>query len=319
MTLQANKQPRLVLGTAQLGLDYGAANRTGLPDEAQAIHILKSAMASRIETIDTARAYGDAERRIGLALPPPMQVEIVTKLEPLDSITATASPATAVSLARQSLRFSRAALGRDRLDALLLHRPGHRLAWQGAIWTHLKSERDAGGIGRIGVSVQTPGEAKAALTDPGVAQLQLPFNLLDGRWQASGVIDAIRQRPDVIVHVRSVFLQGLLAAGHSARWPDLPGLDPATLMQSLQRLAAELGRESVADLALAFVRAQDWIDGIVIGMETYAQLALNLHLFSRSVLTPSELAQVAAQTPKAPDAFLDPPNWRNAALNPLGR
>jgi aryl-alcohol dehydrogenase-like predicted oxidoreductase len=307
--------PGLILGTVQLGLPYGAANRTGLPTETDAVALLKAAAASGIRTIDTARAYGEAERRIGLALRPTSPVEIVTKLAPLENISDDAAPETAVSAARESLAASRAALGRDYIDALLLHRPAHRTAWQGAVWTWLRLEREAGRIGRLGISVQNPQEALAAITDPDVAQVQLPFNLLDRRWIASGMIDALRRRPDVIVHVRSVFLQGLLAAGSGARWPDIPELDPAHLMQNLAQLAAEFGRDSVADVALAFVRAQDWIDGVVIGMETQEQLGTNSRLFLRPPLTAAECEQIAAKTPAVPVAFLDPPNWRKTAIN----
>jgi aryl-alcohol dehydrogenase-like predicted oxidoreductase len=311
--------PGLVLGTVQLGLPYGAANRTGLPAEADAIALLKAAAASGIRIIDTARAYGEAEQRIGLALPPSSQIAVVTKLAPLENISDDVAPEIAIAAARESLAASRAALGRNHIDALLLHRPGHRTAWQGAVWEWLQSERETGRIGRLGVSVQNPQEALSAIADPDVAQVQLPFNLLDRRWVASGVIDAFRRRPHVIVHVRSVFLQGLLAAGSGARWPEIAGLDPAYLMQNLTQLAAELGRDSVADVALAFVRAQDWIDGVVIGMETPEQLAINSRLFLQNPLTAGELEQIATKTPAVPAAFLDPPDWRKTAINPSDR
>lgn len=309
MTLQANKQPRLVLGTAQLGLHYGAANRTGLPDEAQAIHILKSAVASGIDTIDTARAYGDAERRIGLALPASSPVEIVTKLDPLEQVPAAASADEAVSTARRSLATSRAALGRDQLDVLLLHRSGHRTAWQGAVWKFLKSERDEARIGRLGVSVQNPEEAHAALADPDVAQLQLPFNLLDRRWQDAGVIDSLKSRGDVTVHVRSVLLQGLLANAPYAQWPHLRSVPFDRLTAWLQQTVGEFSREDTADLAIAFVRAQNWIDGIVIGCETVDQLTHNLELFRRHALNEEALIEIAKSHPEVGADLLDPARW----------
>jgi aryl-alcohol dehydrogenase-like predicted oxidoreductase len=305
----ANKRPRLVLGTVQLGLRYGVANRTGLPDEAEAIQILRTAIASGVDTIDTARAYGDAERRIGVALPAPSPVEIVTKLDPLEHIPTEASPDEAVAAARRSLAASRAALGRDRLDVLLLHRSGHRTAWQGAVWRFLKSERDETRIGRLGVSVQNPEEAHAALADPDVSQLQLPFNLLDRRWQDAGVIDSLTKRGDVTVHVRSVLLQGLLANAPHAEWPRLRGISFDRLKDWLRQTAGEFGREDTADLAIAFVREQKWIDGIVIGCETIDQLTHNLELFRRHALSEEALTAVAKSRPEVSTDLLDPASW----------
>ena len=56
---------RLTLGTAQLGLRYGIANRAGRPDDATAAALLDRAWDLGIRSFDTARAYGDAEARLG--------------------------------------------------------------------------------------------------------------------------------------------------------------------------------------------------------------------------------------------------------------
>ena len=305
----SGKTASLALGTVQLGLPYGAANSTGLPSEAEAVAILRLAIEAGVTTIDTARAYGDAERRVGLACPAgASDVEIVTKLDPLAHVPPDAAAEIALAAARASLAASRQALRRHRLDALLLHRAQHRTAWGGAVWDLLRAERDSGAIGRIGVSVQTPAEALAALDDVDVGQLQLPFNLLDRRWHAEGVIDRLGARPDVVVHVRSVFLQGLLA-GNAGRWPAMPGVDPSAILQSLAALTASLQRDGLADLCLAYVRGHGWIDGIVIGMETASQLEANLALFERAPLLCADIAATSAALQAVPEEFLDPARW----------
>ena len=58
----------LVLGSVQLGLAYGAANRTGKPSRGQACRLVSRAVDAGITKFDTARAYGDAEERLGEAL-----------------------------------------------------------------------------------------------------------------------------------------------------------------------------------------------------------------------------------------------------------
>ena len=56
---------RLVLGTAQLGMPYGIANKTGLPDQNIIEKIVETAWAGGIREFDTAPVYGDSEENIG--------------------------------------------------------------------------------------------------------------------------------------------------------------------------------------------------------------------------------------------------------------
>jgi aryl-alcohol dehydrogenase-like predicted oxidoreductase len=302
--MPAPRTPRLALGTVQLGLPYGAANRTGLPSAEDAIALIRAAVDAGIGVLDTARAYGEAEQRIGAALGERDDIVVATKLDPLAGVASTAAPGEAVAAAHASLEASRAALRRDQLPVVLLHRAAHRLQWNGAVRQLLRDARAAGTIGRIGVSVQSPSELMAALDDVDVTHVQLPFNILDHRWRDGAV--RLRARPDVTVHARSVFLQGLLAA--PARWPRVAGVDPDATRRLLAETARQLGRADIADLALAFVRAQDWIDALVIGMETRAQLDSNLAAFTRAPLAPEGCAMIE-RLPPVPEKLLDPAQW----------
>ena len=303
----------LVLGTAQLGLAYGAANTRGQPDESQARLILRAAANAGVRWVDTAAAYGSAETRIGGHLPAHSHCRVVTKLAPLDELSDETPLSTVLRAVEDSVRRSCNRLRSDRLDVLLLHR-AHQLSWRGGvIWRRLKALRDEGAIFDLGVSVYSPKEALAALASPCVRHLQLPFNLLDWRWRNSSVVEAIAARRDVTVHARSVYLQGLLAAGPAARWPTINGVDAAALSDTLQGLARELRRDGVADLCLAYARGQSWINGIVVGMEHVSQLALNLSLFKRPVLTAEEVRAVDEVLPHAPEQLLNPAQWPKAA------
>jgi spore coat polysaccharide biosynthesis protein SpsF len=238
-------------------------------------------------------------------------VRVVTKLAPLDEFN-DETPAGRIRLAvADSVRRSCARLGTDRLEVLLLHRAHHLTFRGGAVWNAVKELRNEGVLYDLGVSVYSPEEALAALADRDVRHIQLPFNVLDWRWRSSGIIDELTKRPDVTIHARSALLQGLLAATLDGRWPH--GVDPRELRACLQRLARELGRDSPADLCLAYVRAQAWIDGVVVGMENLIQLALNLALFKRQPLTQKEIAVVDAVLPRASERLLNPALWAKAA------
>src|SRR5215475_14557030 len=64
------KISELALGTVELGLDYGIASdgEARRPAESDARDLLHFALDCGINLIDTARAYGVAERIIGCAL-----------------------------------------------------------------------------------------------------------------------------------------------------------------------------------------------------------------------------------------------------------
>lgn len=301
---------RPVLGTVQLGVAYGAANRSGLPTETAAVDILCRAAALGIDEFDTARVYGESERRIGLALSamPDVAPRVITKLAPLN-LDADTSSGHVEAAVEASMEASLSALGRRFLEVVLLHRAANRRQWGGAAWDRLLRYREQGIIGRLGVSVQSPAEAAEALADADVLQLQLPFNALDYRWREAGLVDMLRARPDVTVHVRSVLLQGLLTCAPDARWPVLPGLSPPALVTRLWALARDFGRSSPADLCLAFVRGQDWIDGVVVGVETQRQLEENARSFETAPFSAADCEILIAGLPRCPEALLDPARW----------
>jgi aryl-alcohol dehydrogenase-like predicted oxidoreductase len=300
------KAAALVLGCVQLGLSYGIANKAGKPTAEAALVLARRALSGGISCFDTARAYGDSEERLGAA---GLKAVIVTKLDPLGALASDAPPAEAAAAAEASVAASLNALRRERLDCLLLHRAAHRTSHGGAIWARLLELRAAGRIAKLGVSVQSPQEALEALGDGDVRHIQLPFNLLDKRWQKAGVPEACRERGDVCVHVRSVFLQGLLCAGDPAIWPRVEGVEPARLVTLIASLAKDLGRESAADLSLAYARGQDFIHGVVIGMESVAQLETNLRLAAKPALSQAEIRHVDERVPPLPEQLLNPALW----------
>lgn len=300
----------LSLGTVQLGLRYGIANRNGLPDDMQAAALLAEAVEAGITTLDSARAYGRSEERIGTLLSAGQRgrIAVVTKLDPLAGVRADA-PAQAVRDAVDASVFRSAHALRERtLDTLLLHRWAHHDAWAGAAWARLLELRDEGVIRRLGASVATPAEAIAALADPRIEHLQCPVNLVDARWREPGFLAALAQRPDVVVHARSTLLQGLLLLPPQ-RWPAVPGYDRETLGRLLDDSVAAFGRADRGDLCLAYVRGLPWVHSLVVGMETVEQLHTNLALAQRPALTADERAGLEQRLPALPLAVTDPSRW----------
>jgi len=81
------------------------------------------------------------------------------------------------------------------------------------------------------------------------------------------------------------------------------------LISWLTECAQKFGRHSVADLCLAYVRGQDWINGAVIGMETEEQLETNLLLSVRPPLSVADCTVIESSRPRVPERLLDPARW----------
>jgi spore coat polysaccharide biosynthesis protein SpsF len=304
-------QSEMTLGTAQLGMDYGAVNRTGKPSRSVAVTMTRHAIAHGVTSLDTARAYGESEEVLNQALSGAWgsRVEVITKLDPLESLRPDASRAEVRAAVDESVRRSCLALGVKSLQTVLLHRWSHRTDWQGAAWQHLLELREAGLIGVLGASVYHPDEALEALSDPDIRHLQIPFNVLDYRWRAYGIPRAAMGRPEVIVHSRSALLQGLLTSGVEA-WPDAFGYDLACCVSQLRDWACRLDRKNVADLCFAYVRSQDWISSVVVGCETLDQVRDNLALFCLTKLSPEQCDELEHSVPRAPEDLLNPSRWK---------
>jgi aryl-alcohol dehydrogenase-like predicted oxidoreductase len=302
----------LVLGTAQLGMAYGIANRTGAPAPAAAQALIARALALGVTQFDTARAYGESEARLGQALAAAPGARVVTKLAALDELALDAPAASVIAATRASVEASATALGRPRLDVLLLHRTRHLRLHNGAVWDTLLNLQSEGRIGVLGASVQTPEELRLALSFRAVSHVQLPLNLLDWRWREPQIQALFAARDDVTFHARSLFLQGLLAAGEPALWPDIPELDVPGLVGALDALAETLGREGAADLCVAYTRAMPFLHGVVTGAETVAQLETNAALAQKAPLDADEVHFVERFLPRVPETVLNPALWQTA-------
>ena len=236
--------------------------------------------------------------------------QVVTKLDPLTALSSTAEATIVCAAVDRSVATSCCELRLHSLPILLLHRWPHRTLWQSAAWYPLLELRAEGTIGILGASVYDPQEALEALQDPEIRHLQLPMNLLDWRWKAAGVDRAILLRPDVVVHARSPFLQGVLLQPPEI-WPGT-NYDVRVCTNRLRDIARRFERESMADLCLAYLRAQSWITSIVTGCETMEQLEHTVSLFRLPALTLEQCEELERALPPAPVSLLNPSQWKIA-------
>ena len=201
---------RLIIGTAQFGLNYGVANKTGRINISQARVILEKARRHKITCIDTAIGYGLSEKTLGSIGVGDWQ--IITKLPAIPS-----ECRDIYCWVQNQIKFALQRLGVQRLYGLLLHRPDELLDSRGdELYSALLRVRDGGVVERIGVSIYHPIELDKLFDRMSFDLVQSPYNIFDRRIVTTGWAARL-DKLGVELHVRSIFLQGLLLMPPASR------------------------------------------------------------------------------------------------------
>lgn len=254
---------RLALGTVQFGLAYGVANKRGQINFAEAHEILLRARVAGIDTLDTAVAYGESESMLGAVGVD--QWKVVSKLPELpagcEDIAAWVRSEVAGSLSRLKI---------PKLHALLLHRSQDLLAPQGAaLYAALTELKIDGLVAKVGVSVYGPEELEVVWPKFRLDLVQSPFNVFDRRLLNSGWLKRLHQA-GTEVHVRSVFLQGLLLLPAEERRAEFAGWQDLWLKWDAWLKAEEL---TPLRASLMFALSRPEIDRVVVGVDSVSHLA----------------------------------------------
>jgi aryl-alcohol dehydrogenase-like predicted oxidoreductase len=253
---------KLILGTAQFGLNYGINNTFGKPSQKELFEILDFAFDQKIDSLDTADAYGDSISRIGLYHQQSNNFFKIlakfkcTKAEKLVD-------QTKKSLDRFHIPYFEVLSYHSFKE--YLNEPYLKDALQ-----VLKSE---GLIKKIGISIYTNSELFQTLFDNNIDVVQLPFNLLDNQNQRGKYLDnAILNEKEI--HARSIFLQGLFFMEEESIPENLISIKPyiAEIKSYCFKQAI-----SIQSLALSYAIYNKNIDRIIIGVETKDQLLKNVN------------------------------------------
>jgi aryl-alcohol dehydrogenase-like predicted oxidoreductase/spore coat polysaccharide biosynthesis protein SpsF (cytidylyltransferase family) len=305
---------RLVIGTAQWGSKYGITNESRPPSLVECRAMLEFAHFNGIRALDTARAYGESERLIGMALrEQSWRMAVHTKLAPFDALSCGSGLSSAQNMVECSVLRSCRALQTDSLDTLLLHRASELQTLRGAVWETILSLQREGLIKRVGVSVQSPEELRLALQAEKVEHIQMPFNVLDWRWDhLIRLIVAEKSKRSLTIHVRSIFLQGLLLSKNELLWKAAHVTDPSSLINWLATFASSIKAKSLAEASLRYVASHNWIDGVVVGIDNMSQLQKNVHSLDNSEWRPEFNSFIESSRPMVTNATLNPALWRRS-------
>ena len=285
----------MILGTVQFGLPYGINNEAGKPDQEQVDEILTEAYRSGIRTLDTSNVYGDAENVIGdFHKKNDFCFQINTKFVYQPGITI-----------KDKLTGTLKKVGVEKIQTYFYHLFTDYVSYPDLI-AELKGLKKENYIRQIGISIYTNDEFETAINDPDIDVIQIPFNLLDNKFQRGALLTKAKLKYKII-QVRSVFLQGLFFKPVSLLPDYLQPLEP--YLQILHMISSNSGL-TMEDLCLQYVTAQTEIDEIIIGVDSKEQLMSNMNylhkLINKNIIEAISTIQVKETE------LLYPFNWKQA-------
>jgi len=271
--MKANK---IVLGTAQLGFNYGITNKEGKPSRRDTFKIVKYALENGISYFDTAYSYGDSEIIIGnfinIYKGYKNKVNIITKMPSLKE------EKTNEEIINKYFFSSLKRLGQGSIFCYMVHDfndIANNLDVINKIFLKYKNE---GLIKKIGVSIYDENQIKILIKYFDFDLIQIPINLFDQRLLKNSLLLDLKKR-NIDIYARSIFLQGLIFLDESSL--PLKFKNANKQIEPLNDISLKYNI-SKEEIALLFVNNITEIDKIVIGVEKISQLQRNIKILSKS-------------------------------------
>ena len=260
---------KLILGTVQLGIDYGINKKK--PSLGQSLEILNYCIENNINTFDTAQDYGNCEEIISHISN--KNVNIITKIN-----FHSKEVNNTFKKILEKVKVSLTNLKINKLNTLLLHRFNDFLDKK--LIFNLFKIKNIGLIDKIGVSVYTVEEAIEVLKDDRFTVIQLPFNYLDNQWKNNEFNLLLKTRSNVEIHVRSIFLQGILVNSFDC-WPKIKGFEFKSIYDNIVNICQEYNLTKL-ELVIGYIKSIKWINSVLFGVDNINQLKENIILYKNT-------------------------------------
>jgi len=256
MTSPVNK---LGLASGQFGLEQSGAVR-GRSREAETRDILSIAARAGLGVLEIARHSAASEVALGGAIPRP---------NPFRLTLTTVRPDRGADLVEAELRAQMARLSIGRADIVLAPSATDLFSPRGPeLWDRLRTLKDEGMCGRIGVSVYASDDpvGLARRFKPDV--IQAPASLLDQRMLLDGTLARLAEM-GVEVHLRTIFLNGVLFLPPDRAPSHLKAA--ASRISRARRMIAE-GRSDPLQASLGFALSRPEASAVLVGVSSAAEM-----------------------------------------------
>jgi aryl-alcohol dehydrogenase-like predicted oxidoreductase len=256
---------KIAIGTAQFGLNYGVSNQNGKVDSDGIQSILNFAHDNNINTLDTAKGYGNSEKSIGDYLNVTKKNwNIITKLNSNKDVI-------------EQIQDSK-----EKLTIMPTKILAHsvQLFLDPIFQLSLQESKDKKLVYDIGVSLYSEEELNQVLESkikPDV--VQLPLNILDTRLYRCGILSKLIDN-GIEIHVRSVFLQGLFYLPKTELEDNFKDVIP--YLEKLKSISAVIGL-TIAELSLLWLVSLKEVSKVIIGVENRSQLKDHLDTLQKNI------------------------------------
>jgi aryl-alcohol dehydrogenase-like predicted oxidoreductase len=257
---------KLILGSAQFGMNYGISNLKGKTSHKEVNKIIDEAYSLGVKIIETAALYGDSEKVIGECINGIIDWQIVTKTPHFPDENINYSH---IKILNHSFQKSLDNLKRKTIYGLLLHSCDDLFKAGGELlFKEMEKIKSNGLVKKIGVSVYDSKQIDLVLKKYRIDLIQLPVNILDQELIERKYLDLLKEK-EIEIHARSIFLQGLLLMQKELIPPYFSPIEKN--LNSFYSLSKELSLSQL-ELALGFVTNLDEIDKVVVGVNSASQL-----------------------------------------------
>ena len=262
--------PKIAIGTANFGMQYGVANSQGKLSKNSVAEILGLAKSLGVTCLDTANAYGESQNALG-----EFGVRNWRVVSKISSIPRDCEDVR--SFVRAEIDLILTSLNLSEFDTVLVHNPKDLMGNVSEIvYEELQKAKSQGQVEKIGVSIYDPSDLESITSQFQLDVVQAPINVFDNRLQDSGWLDRLASM-GVEVHARSVFLQGVLL---SAIAQNNDFFKPwKTTFEKWNRFAESSGTSAMMN-CIKHVNSYDKVTFAVVGVDSAQNLSEVFDAFS---------------------------------------
>ena len=270
---------KLIIGTVQFGSNYGITNANGQIKNEELDKIFEFCKHKNLLYFDTAQDYGNSEDIIAYYI---KHNKIINK--PFNIITKAnfknknINDTIKISLEKFNI-----------IDIFLLHSfEDYR---NKEIINTLLDYKKNNIIKKIGVSIYNIEDAITLLKENIIDVIQIPFNYLDNQWLENKEFQNLLKYKDnakdnkmknIEIHVRSIFLQGLLLNSPLKNPINIKKEEFDNLQQIINDITTKL-KLSKLELCFAFINSFEWISKFLIGIDNFEHLNLNYEIINKNL------------------------------------
>ena len=258
---------KIILGTAQFGLNYGISNKYGKLKFKEVFKILSYCYDKKIKFLDTAAAYGSSEKNIGKFFKlTKKKFKVITKYSFQNNRNL-----------KEQFRKSYSSLGYYP-HTILAHSKKDFLKREFQI--EIKKLKKEKIIKFFGVSLYSIPELKAILKSKNKPDIiQIPINLLDKRFLDKKIVKILKKK-SIKIFARSIFLQGLFFKNKKFIFKKFKNIK-----NKYEQLISIATKENMnlGQLSLNWIINLKEIDKIVIAVDHLDHLKNNLDICKKKI------------------------------------